>query len=83
MYQVFGVYASYASLGQGLMLVMQTQIDYDEPNFVFEGNCVMGTAYVVRYRAKGINDEFDEDIEIFTDQIILLGELWRWKAQEL
>jgi len=75
MYQELGIYAAYTSLGRGLLLVMQTQVDYDEPNFLFEGNCIMGSAYIVRYRANGISDVIEDDIVIFTDQITLIGEV--------
>lgn len=74
LYQELDIRAVYASLGRGLLLIMQTDIDYDEPNIIFEGRGVLGTVYVIRARANGISDVLEDDLELFTEQIILIGE---------
>jgi len=72
MYQELDIRAVYASLGRGLLLIMQTDVEYDEPNFMYDGVGVMGTVYVVRARANGISDLIEGDIDIFTEQITVL-----------
>lgn len=74
LYQELNIRAVYASLGRGLLLVMQTDTQYDEPNFIYEGVGVMGTVYVIRARVNGISDILEDDIEIFTEQITLIGD---------
>lgn len=74
MYQELDIRAVYASLGRGLLLIMQTDIEFDEPNFMYDGIGVMGTVYVVRARANGISDLLEDDLQQFIEQITLIGE---------
>lgn len=74
MYQELDIRAVYASLGRGLLLIMQTDVEFDEPNFIYDDIGVMGTVYVVRARANGISDLLEDDLQQFMEQITLIGE---------
>jgi len=60
------------NLGSGLMLLIQSNTEYDCPNFIFENVGISGSVLVVRFTKDKLIDVREDDLEKFLDQITLI-----------
>ena len=62
------------NLGGGLMLLVQSNTEYDNPNFIFENMGISGSVFVVRFTKDKLIDVREDDLEKFLDQITIIEE---------
>lgn len=74
LYTELNIRAVYEPIGTGLVLVVQTNTQYDEPNVIYEGKGILGTIYVVRATKDKITDIKDDDMNYFLECIEILNE---------
>jgi len=70
LYQELNIKANHEPIGIGLVMITQSNVEFDEPNLIYEGKGVLGTVYVVRATRDRITDLNDGDIDYFMSNII-------------
>jgi len=67
LYQELNIRANHEPIGIGLVMITQSLNEFDEPNLVYEGKGILGTAYVVRATKNRIVDVKEDDVEYFLE----------------
>lgn len=70
LYQEFDLRAIHEPIGTGLVLITQTNAEFDEPNIIYEGKGILGTIYIVRATKDRIIDVKDDDINYLLSVVV-------------
>jgi hypothetical protein len=74
LYTELNIRAIHEPIGTGLVLIVQRNTEYDEPNIIYEGKCILGTIYVVRATKERITDISGNDLDYFFECVDFLTE---------
>lgn len=77
-YKELNLLAVYESIGTGLLLIIQSLTQFDEPNVFFEDKGISGTVYVIRSTKDRIIDVKETDMEYFINNVKFVDSSEEW-----
>ena len=69
LYKELNFRGTHESIGTGMIILVQTSNEYDEPNIIYNGNGILGTVYAVRAGKEKLMDADIGDLEYFSEVV--------------